>query len=152
MKKRTLFRDGIEESIIGKITVRETSEGHIVECYRLADGRKRFFATIAGTHYCAHGNTLANAISDALWKDPLQRPSMESLRDSIKKKGINHMFTLSEFRLLTGACLEGCRSALSKAGKDESPMTVKDICKYVSGDWGKKLISIMGWKEEANAC
>lgn len=151
MKKRALFRDGIEEDIIGPIRIKETSDGHIVECYRLSDGKRRFFATIAGTHYCAHGNTLANAISDALWKDPLQRPSMESLRASIQKKGNNHMFTLNEFRLLTGACAEGCRSALSKSGRDEGPMTVMDICKFVSNDWGKKLLSIMDWKAVENA-
>jgi hypothetical protein len=145
MKTRKIYRDGLEEEIIGPIRVIHTSEGHILESYKLANGKKRFFATLAGTHWCAHGDTIANAVADALWKDPERRPSMQSLVESVKgdKK---HKFTLNEFRLITGACLTGCRAALAQAGRDESPMTAFDIRDTVSREWGTKLISVIGWE------
>lgn len=147
MRERTLYRDGLEEKIIGPIRVRQTSDGHIIEIYKLADGTRRFFATLAGTHLSAHGTSIANAVADALWKCPERRPSMEALRESINNEGKTHMFTLNEFRLLTGACLTGCMSALDRVDRDESPMTAKEIREVVSREWGDKLISVLGWKE-----
>lgn len=147
MKARKVYRDGLEESVIGPIKVRVTSDGHTVESYKLADGKRRFFVTLSGTHWCAHGSSLAGAVADALWKDPSRRPSMESLIKSIKSDGPTRKITLNEFRALTGACLVGCRDALAKSGRDESPMTANDIRDIVSKDWGNKLISILGWNE-----
>jgi hypothetical protein len=147
VETRKLYRDGLQEIIKGPIRISITSDGHVVEHYKLADGTRRFFATLAGTHWCAHGDTIANAIADAIWKDPTRRPSIEALVESIKSEGKAHKFTLNEFRHLTGACLVGCRTALSQAGKDESPMTAKEICDSVSIDWGNKLIAILGWQE-----
>jgi hypothetical protein len=145
MGTRKLYRDGLEEEITGPIRVSQTSDGHTVERYTLANGKKRFFATLAGTHWCAHGDTIANAVADALWKDPERRPSMQSLVESVKGNR-KHKFTLNEFRLITGACLTGCRSALAQAGKDESPMTAFEIRDIVSREWGNKLISLLGWE------
>lgn len=147
MKERKLYRDGLEEVITGPIRVLVTSDGHTVESYRLASGKKRFFATLAGSHWCAHGDTIASAIADALWKDPARRPPLEQLIESIKKEGPTHRFTLNEFRLLTGACTSGCRDALAQAKRDESPMTAEEIRRIVSFDWGNKLISLLGWEE-----
>jgi len=147
MKPRRFFRDGIEEEIVGAVRVHVTSEGHTVESYMLVDGTKRFFVTLAGSHLCAHGGSLANAISDALWKDPIRRPSMQSLLEDIKKEGRSRKITLNEFRLLTGACLTGCQAALAQVGRDDSPMTAYDIQKVVSKEWGSKLLSILGWEE-----
>jgi len=148
MEERTLYRDGLEEKIIGPIRIRVTSDGHTIESYKLSNGKRRFFATLSGSHWCAHGDTVSSAVADALWKDPLNRPSMESLVKSIKKDGINRKITLNEFRVLTGACLAGCRSALARAGRDETPMTAKEIRDIVSKDWGIKLISVLGWTEK----
>ena len=147
METRKLYRDGLEEEISGPIRVSQTSDGHIVERYALANGKKRFFATLAGTHWCAHGDSIANAVADALWKDPERRPSMQSLVESVKDNK-KHKFTLNEFRLITGACLTGCRAALAQAGRDESPMTAFDIRDIVSREWGNKLISVLGWEGE----
>lgn len=147
MKTRKLFRDGLEETITGPIRVSQTSDGHTVERYTLANGKKRFFATLAGSHWCAHGDTIASAIADALWKDPARRPSMESLKESVKGDR-KHKFTLNEFRLLTGACLTGCRSALAQAGRDDSPMTATEIRDVVSREWGNKLLAVLGWQQE----
>lgn len=145
MTTRKIYRDGLEEEIQGPVKARTTSAGHTVERYTLADGRKRFFVTLQGTHWCAHGDTVAEAITDAFWKDPLRRPSMEALVTSVKKVGQTYKFTLNEFRLLTGACLAGCRAALK--GRSESSMTAKEIKELVSAEWGSKLCSILGWNE-----
>lgn len=148
MKSRKLYRDGLEEDISGPIEVDITSEGHVVEKYKLADGKRRFFATLAGTHFCAHGDTLAQAIADAIWKDPAKRPSLEALKESIQAEGKSRKITLNEFRLLTGACQVGCRDALTRAGRDDSPLTAYEIRDYVSRDWGRKLLSVLGWKDD----
>lgn len=142
---REFYRDGIEEKITGLITVRTTSDGHTIESYKLSDGTRRFFATLSGSHWCAHGSTIAEAVADALWKDPKNRPSLESLIESIKKDGQNRKITLSEFRYLTGACLVGCHEALKKVGRDTSPLTAHEIRDVVSKEWGDKLLTLLGW-------
>ena len=146
MDTRKIYRDGLEEKITGPIKVSHTSDGHTVERYKLSDGKRRFFVTLAGSHWSAHGDTIANAVADALWKDPSRRPSMQSLVESVKNDR-THKFTLNEFRLLTGACLTGCRSALDQVGRDESPMTATEIRDVVSFEWGNKLLSVLGWDE-----
>ncbi len=146
IKSRKFFRDGLEQEIVGSIRIKTTPEGHIAEIYKTSDGKKNFFVTLAGSHWCSHGSSLADAIGSALWKDPAQRPSMDALRDSVKGNK-KHKFTLNEFRLLTGACLTGCRGALEKVRRDESPMTAFDIRDIISREWGNKLISVLGWEK-----
>ena len=150
MTTRKLYRDGIEETISGPIHVKITSDGHTIESYKTSDGKKRFFATLSETHWCAHGDTVASAIADAIWKDPKSRPSLETLVASIKKDGKQRKITLNEFRVLTGACLTGCRSVLAQKGRDESPMTAIEVRDIVSAEWGNKLLSVLGWAEVAS--
>ena len=150
-KARELHRDGLKEMIVGPIRVHVTSDGHTVESYRTEKGKKRFFATLAGTHWCAHGDSIASAVADALWKDPERRPSASALKEEIRKAGPKRKITLGEFRLLTGACLSGCRAALENAGRDDSPMTAHEIYKNISRDWGGKLLSVLGWDHERRA-
>lgn len=147
MEARKFYRDGLEEKIVGPIRIRTTSDGHVVESYKLSNGNRRFFVTLYGTHWCAHGDTVADAVTDATWKDPAQRPSMKALVESIKADGQSRKITLNEFRLLTGACLAGCRSAIEQARVKESSLTAKEIRDYVSFEWGNKLLSVLGWKE-----
>ena len=141
-----IYRDGLDEVISGRIKTLTTPEGHTVETYTLASGKKRFFVTLVGSHWCAHGDTIADAVADAIWKDPARRPSMQSLVDSIKKDGSDRKITLNEFRVITGACLVGCKQALLKAGRDETPITAYEIRDFVSVDWGNKLLSLLGWE------
>jgi hypothetical protein len=147
-KTRKFYRDGLEEDITGIVRVSVTSDGHVVERYTLANGKKRFFATLYGTHWCAHGNTIADAVTDAMFKDPIQRPSIDSLVNEINKAGKSRKITLSEFRILTGACLAGCKTALERAGRDSTPLTAFDIRDVVSRDWGTKLIRVLGWEDK----
>jgi|SRR6185437_2207388 len=145
MKARKFYRDGLEEHIVGPVRVHYTAEGHVVESYRTDKGKRRYFATLAGTHWCAHGDSIASAISDAIWKDPSRRPSAEALKSEIIKAGKKRKITLNEFRVLTGACLAGCCTALKQAGRDDSPITAHEIRDLVSKEWGDKLLSILGW-------
>jgi len=148
MNARILYRDGIEESVVGPIKVSTTSDGHVIERYKLANGKRRYFATLAGTHWCAHGDSIAEAVADAIFKDPAQRPTVESLAAEIRAEGKSRKITLSEFRMLTGACLTGCKEALDRAGRDTSPMTAIDIRDVVSREWGEKLIRVIGWEDK----
>lgn len=145
LETRVFYRDGLEEKICGPIKVRVTSDGHTIESYKDANGKQRYFATLTGTHWCAHGDSVASAVADALWKDPKRRPSIDALKAEIRNTGKNRKITLNEFRVLTGACLSGCRSALEKAGRSESPITAFEIRDHISKEWGDKLISVLGW-------
>ena len=138
-----IFRDGLDEIADGPPIVSKTLEGHVVETYKV-EGVKRFFVTLAGTAYCAHGNTLAESIADAVWKDEKKRPSLETIKENIRKDGKTRKITLQEFRVLTGACATGCKIALKKAGLDGSPMCATEIKKYFP-DWGEKLMDILEW-------
>lgn len=148
MATRKIYRDGLEEEVSGPINVHITSDGHVVESYKNTLGKRRYFATLAGTHWCAHGDSVASAVADALWKDPVLRPSIEAIKAEIRKDGKERKITLNEFRVLTGACLYGCRSALEREGRDESPLTAYEIRDSISKDWGNKLLSVLEWDRD----
>lgn len=148
MKTRKIYRDGLEETISGSIRVHRTSDGHTIESYRNSNNKKRYFATLAGTHWCAHGDSIASAISDAIWKDPVRRPSLDYLKNDVCKAGKKRKITLNEFRVLTGACLAGCRTALEAAGVDETSLTAFEIRDRISKEWGNKLISVLEWEDD----
>jgi hypothetical protein len=141
--RQVIFRDGLEEKADGPPTVSTTREGHRVESYRV-DKSERFFVTLVGSHYCAHGDTLAEAIADAIWKDEKRRPTLEAVKEEIRAAGRDRKITLLEFRTLTGACQAGCKAALRQQGLDTSPMTAASIKKYFP-DWGAKLLEILEW-------
>lgn len=145
MSKVKFFRDGLEEFIDAQPVVSKTRDGHTVESYSV-NGVKKFFVTLKDTFWCAHGSSIAEAVADAIWKDPKQRPPLEQIKSEIQKEGPSRKITLNEFRALTGACSEGCRVALKKAGLDGSPMKAKDIRDKVSAEWGNKLIQILEFK------
>ena len=147
-KTRKIYRDGIEEDVTGPIRVHVTSDGHVIESYKDSKGKKRYFATLFGTHWCAHGDSVASAVADAIWKDESRRPSLAAVKADIRESGKDRKITLNEFRVLTGACLSGCRSALEKAGKYESPLTAFEIRDYISKEWGNKLLSVLEWSHD----
>lgn len=146
-----LYRDGLEMNIDPGFGIRvsKTRDGHTVESFKV-EGVRKYFVTLKGSHYCAHGNTVAEAVADALWKDPAKRPSLERLAETIREAGEKRKISLAEFRLLTGACAEGCRIAIKRAGVSGKPMTAFDIRDKVSKDWGDKLLRVLGWKDGEN--
>lgn len=137
------YRDKLILEIDAPFKVSETAEGHVVEMYKVK-GKRGFFVTLAGTHWCAHGDSIASAIADAIWKDPKRRPTLDALKAEIQEAGKDRKISLQEFRVLTGACSEGCRAALERAGLDGSPMKAKDIAKHFP-DWGQKLLYVLEW-------
>lgn len=141
-QKVLIFRDGLEEFADSSPRVSVTRDGHTVESYTV-NGAQRFFVTLYGSHYSAHGATIAEAVADAIWKDEKRRPSLEALRADIQAAGKHRKITLHEFRVLTGACLEGCRVALKREGLDGSPMTAHEVAKHFP-DWGRKLLAVLG--------
>jgi hypothetical protein len=137
------YRDKINLDIDAPFKVSTTAEGHVVESYKVND-KPGYFVTLAGTHWCAHGASLAEAIADAIWKDPKRRPTLEALKMEICVEGKDRKISLREFRVLTGACSEGCKIELQRAGLDGSPMLAKDIVKHFP-EWGKKLLIVLEW-------
>jgi hypothetical protein len=115
-----------------------------VEEYSLG-GKPGYFVTLKDLPFCAHGSTLAEAITDATWKDKSKRPSLEELKAEIQKAGKDRLISLSEFKLLTGACSEGCRIALKGVRLDGSPMTAFDVRKHFP-EWGDKLLEVLEWQ------
>jgi hypothetical protein len=138
------FRDGLTLEIDKPYKVLKTAEGHVVESYKVG-GKRGFFVTLAGSHYCAHGDTVADAIADAIWKDEKRRPSLDALKKEIQVAGEKRKISLQEFRVLTGACSEGCRSELERKGLNGSPMTAKAIYKHFP-EWGRKLLDVLEWE------
>ena len=130
-------RDGVSLCVEGKSKSYTTRDGHVVEEYT-SEGKRGYFVTLEGTYFCAHGETLDQAICDATWKDESKRPSLEELRNEINEAGETRKITLNEFRLLTGACSEGCRIALKRAKLDGSPMTLLEIKQHFN-EWGSTL-------------
>lgn len=139
------YRDGLEQQIDKAPKVYKTRQGHVVEQYQV-QGIDKYFVTLSGSHYCAHGSTLAEAITDALWKDESKRPSLEDLKSQIQKEGKDRKITLNEFKILTGACSEGCRVELKRKKLDGSPMTAFEVKKHFP-EWGQKLINVLEWGE-----
>lgn len=146
MNTRTFYRDGLEEKIKGEVKVKLRPDGFTVEEYTLTTGEKRFFVIKGGTVLCAHGSTESEAIADALWKDEANRPKLEDLKAEIQKAGRDRKISLQEFRLLTGACAEGCRVAIQKAGHDGSPLPARDILK-INKEWGETLLRVLEWEK-----
>jgi hypothetical protein len=141
------YRDGLEEEVDALPKVSINREGHVIEAYKV-NGKKRFFVTLKGSFYCSHGSTVAEAVADAIWKDPARRPSLEALKSEIVAAGPSRKISLQEFRVLTGACKEGCAVAIKRAGVDGSPMLATEICDVIDRQWGEKLIAILGFNLE----
>ena len=142
MKK--IFRDGISYTLDSnsKILVRQTSDGHTIESWK-SGGKRVYFANLANSVYCAHGESAAEAIGAAIWKDPKRRPSMEELVAKIRSQLDTYKISLGEFRALTGACEEGCKQFLNQHNlKSTVTMTLKEFMP-IGGDWAKKLEDVL---------
>lgn len=132
---KNIYRDGIEGKINGNIKVRTTSDGHVVESWIDEKGKKVYFANLYDSTYCAHGETMAEAISAAIWKDPARRPNIEELKAEINSKIDTYKISLNEFRLITGACEYGCKEFLKKHNmKTSVKLTLKEFIP-IGGEW-----------------
>jgi len=139
----TIYRDGIEHALDkGGVKVRATSDGHVIESWK-SNGKRVYFANLYDSVYCSHGDTEAQAIADAIWKDPARRPSLEALVAEIKPELATRKITLKEFRLLTGACESGCRHFLRTHGlAQDVSMTLAEFMP-IGGQWAAKLKQVL---------
>ena len=141
---RKILRDGLEQIVDdgSKITVSTTPDGHVIESW-VSKGKRVFFANLRDSVYCAHGDSIAQAIGDAIWKDPSRRPSMESLVEEIRPAIKTRKINVREFQLLTGACESGCRSFLEDKGMSLSVEMTLDEFMPIGGEWAQKLKSVI---------
>lgn len=140
----SVYRDGLSVTLDpgSSIKTRTTSDGHVIETWK-SNGKRVYFANLHDSVYCAHGDTAAQAIADAIWKDPRRRPSLEALVNEIKPAIKSRKITVQEFRLLTGACESGCRAFLQQKGLSSSvKMTLAEFLP-IGGDWAKKLEEVL---------
>lgn len=138
-----IFRDGIEHAIdSGGVSVRVTSDGHTIESWK-SNGKRVYFANLFESVYCAHGDSEAHAIGDAIWKDPKRRPSLDALVAEIKPHLKTRKITVHEFRVLTGACESGCRDFLKSHGLGlDAAMTLEEFVP-IGGSWADKLRRVL---------
>ena len=137
-----ILRDSVIHTLDGNVSIRTTSDGHVIESWK-SNGKRVYFANLYNSVYCAHGDTAAQAIGDAIWKDPKRRPSLEKLVAEIKPVVKTRKITLKEFRVLTGACESGCKHFLEQKGL---PLSVKmTLAEFmpIGGEWAKKLAEVL---------
>lgn len=90
--------------------------------------------------FYAHGATLKEAMEDVDFKFLQSKYNVYSLVDSIKNKGF---VTVNDYRMLTGACKEGCRRFLKENNAKEE-MSIPDAVKFVDGAFGgKRFIELL---------
>ena len=137
-----IYRDGITHKVDGKISVHTTPAGHVIESWE-TNGKRVYFANLNDSVYCAHGDTPEQAIADAQWKDPKLRPSIEDLVNEIRPIIKTRKINVKEFRLLTGACVIGCRDFLEQKGLPlDIELTVEEF-KPIGGEWANTLENII---------
>lgn len=135
-----IYRDGVEHRLDKgtKVKTRKTRAGHIIESW-MTNGKRVYFANLADSVYCAHGDTEEGAISAAIWKDPARRPSMEALLAEIRPVVKTRKITVYEFRALTGACLTGCKHFLEQRGLGMDTAMTLDEFLPIGGEWAQSL-------------
>ena len=139
-----IFRDGIEYNLDPgkKVSVRTTPDGHVIESW-ISNGKRIYFANLFNSVYCAHGDSAAQAIGDAIWKDPARRPSLDALVVEIKPKVDTRKITVNEFRVLTGACESGCKHFLEQHNMSFGvTMTLAEFLP-IGGEWALKLKAVL---------
>jgi len=142
MKRKIAYRDGIEMWTEGEVF--EAPGGEVIEVLytKQVGGRKVFFAELQGEPACAHGETVEEAIEEAL----LKRDGSKPLTEEEKKKysAENFKFSPSLFKRITGACNAGVNAWLEERGLDRSvKMTIQEFKDAGGGAWAKKLESMV---------
>lgn len=142
MKK--IYRDGVEHGLdVGSTpSVKITRDGHVIESW-MSGGKRVYFANLKDSVYCAHGDTIAQAVGDAIFKDPAKRPSIDALIAEIKPVVKTRKITVQEFIILTGACLTGCRDFLNNKGLSQTVSMTLDDFMPIGGEWATRLKKVL---------
>ena len=97
--------------------------------------------------YYAHASSVRQAIADVMFKLNSANFNKDDLIHSIKEKGV---VTISDYRLLTGACSQGVDRFLKDIGLDgQETMLLNDVISSVKGHYGGDyFIEIFGRPED----
>ncbi|MEM7698698.1 MAG: hypothetical protein AAF236_09875, partial [Verrucomicrobiota bacterium] len=85
--------------------------------------------------FYAHGESIKDAIEDAAFKAMQVSANVEDIAREVKQSGV---VTKNQYRLLTGACDEGCRRFISDHGIDSSDpqLPLSKALDFISGHFG----------------
>lgn len=138
MGMRKVFRDGLEiETTDPPRTL--IREGHTCEVFKTKEG-DMWFVTLAGTPFCAHGDSFQDAVSAAKEKQNPGAAKAEALARVRETKRVN----LRDFCLVTGACRAGATAWAKQEGVSiKEDLSVTDtlnlLKKSSSREWGERL-------------
>jgi hypothetical protein len=133
------FRDGLEVEAKAppRVFIRE---GHTCEVFERATDGPLWFITLAGTFYCAHGDSFRDAVASAKEKQNPGAAKAEAIVRVRKTKRVS----LRDFCLVTGACRAGATAWAKQEGVSiKGDISVKEALKMLekssSRDWGERL-------------
>ncbi len=139
----SIFRDGLElkSAAPPRVVIRD---GHTCEVVKTEDGDK-WFVTLGGTPFCAHGESFHDAVIAAKEK---QNPGA-GRADAVARVQTSGDINLLDFCLVTGACRAGATAWAKQEGLSlTAKITLKDALKRLdkssSSSWGERLREELG--------
>lgn len=83
--------------------------------------------------YTAHGETIRQAIEDVNFKYLQENSNVQDIVNQVKS---TNKITVSQFRLITGACSTGCKNFLTEKGVTVTEMELPKAMKLLKGAFG----------------
>lgn len=99
--------------------------------------KEKCFVAQRGNFY-AHGENLQKAIEDVNFKFLQKNFDLEHIVSTIKEK---QTISVSEFRLITGACKFGCESFMKQKGLTETEYPLDKALELLKGQFGWEKLS-----------
>lgn len=127
-----LFADGIFAKIHG--TSKKVDDFDVYRITICGESKRSFAVVRRSDLICSHGKTLKKAFEDLIYK--------VSDRDSSKYKNwtldtkITKAEAIASYRVITGACEEGCRNFIESIGGGKDQYTVAEVIEETAGMWG----------------
>lgn len=129
------YRDGLLLYTEGEVI--ETLDAVVEVLYSTKVSHERvYFAEIKNTTFCAHGDSVEEAIEDALFKDGTKKLTEE---DRKKYQDADFQFSVSLFRRLTGACKTGIAEWLKQRDLPATTKMTLSQFEKVGGEWADNL-------------
>lgn len=83
--------------------------------------------------YYAHGDTLKEAVEDVNFKFLQETFDLDTLVSEIKSK---KTMSVSEYRLITGACRQGCANFRKSKGIESTELPLKEVINITKNEYG----------------
>lgn len=113
------------------LRTRKLGEAEVSQVRIFGDERPLWVAKIL--EYYAHGETSREAVEDCQFK---VRQGELDLEEEILRIRQEDKVTVEDYRLLTGACREGCRRFLESTGVTRKSLSVHEAIELVQGQYG----------------